>query len=124
MEEVLHNRVIGQEEAVTAISRAIRRARVGLKNPNRPIASFIFSGGCPVPPAWEGPWPPVPPVFVFWGLVCLFGGVVCLGSPYRVLVDPEGLAALALAVENRLSPLAGPHFLERRPIFHATPEAT
>ena len=44
MEEVLHNRVIGQEEAVTAISRAIRRARVGLKNPNRPIASFIFSG--------------------------------------------------------------------------------
>lgn len=33
-----------QEEAVTAISRAIRRARVGLKNPNRPIASFIFSG--------------------------------------------------------------------------------
>ncbi len=35
-----------QEEAVTAISRAIRRARVGLKNPNRPIASFIFSGAC------------------------------------------------------------------------------
>jgi hypothetical protein len=44
MEQVLHGRVIGQEEAVTAISRAIRRARVGLKNPNRPIASFIFSG--------------------------------------------------------------------------------
>eukprot|EP00887_Chlorella_sp_A99_P006789 scaffold2.g6789.t1 len=44
MEEVLHGRVIGQEEAVTAISRAIRRARVGLKNPSRPIASFIFSG--------------------------------------------------------------------------------
>jgi len=44
MEETLHNRVIGQEEAVVAISRAIRRARVGLKNPNRPIASFIFSG--------------------------------------------------------------------------------
>jgi ATP-dependent protease Clp ATPase subunit len=44
MESVLHNRVIGQEEAVVAISRAIRRARVGLKNPNRPIASFIFSG--------------------------------------------------------------------------------
>ncbi len=37
-------RVIGQEEAVSAISRAIRRARVGLKNPNRPIASFIFAG--------------------------------------------------------------------------------
>ena len=44
MEELLHERVIGQDVAVTAISRAIRRARVGLKNPNRPIASFIFSG--------------------------------------------------------------------------------
>jgi ATP-dependent Clp protease ATP-binding subunit ClpC len=44
MEETLHNRMIGQDEAVKAVSRAIRRARVGLKNPNRPIASFIFSG--------------------------------------------------------------------------------
>ncbi|MBC8122954.1 MAG: ATP-dependent Clp protease ATP-binding subunit [Gemmatimonadaceae bacterium] len=44
MEDVLHQRLIGQEEAVRAISRAIRRARVGLKNPKRPIASFIFSG--------------------------------------------------------------------------------
>nr|WGH12905.1 Clp protease ATP binding subunit [Echinothamnion sp.] len=44
MEETLHGRIIGQEEAVVAVSRAIRRARVGLKNPNRPIASFIFSG--------------------------------------------------------------------------------
>jgi len=44
MEETLHKRIIGQDEAVKAISRAIRRARVGLKNPNRPIASFIFSG--------------------------------------------------------------------------------
>ncbi|OYQ61725.1 ATP-dependent Clp protease ATP-binding subunit ClpC [Pseudanabaena sp. SR411] len=44
MEETLHSRVIGQDEAVKAISRAIRRARVGLKSPNRPIASFIFSG--------------------------------------------------------------------------------
>nr|YP_010337235.1 Clp protease ATP binding subunit [Pseudoerythrocladia kornmannii]UNJ16820.1 Clp protease ATP binding subunit [Pseudoerythrocladia kornmannii] len=44
MEETLHNRIIGQEEAVTAVSKAIRRARVGLKNPSRPIASFIFSG--------------------------------------------------------------------------------
>ncbi|KAI3953128.1 hypothetical protein MKW98_020323 [Papaver atlanticum] len=44
MEETLHRRVIGQDEAVRAISRAIRRARVGLKNPDRPIASFIFSG--------------------------------------------------------------------------------
>ncbi|KAJ0988742.1 hypothetical protein J5N97_007098 [Dioscorea zingiberensis] len=44
MEETLHKRVIGQDEAVTAVSCAIRRARVGLKNPNRPIASFMFSG--------------------------------------------------------------------------------
>ncbi|MEM1312881.1 MAG: ATP-dependent Clp protease ATP-binding subunit [Patescibacteria group bacterium] len=44
MEDTLHSRIIGQEEAVVAVSRAIRRARVGLKNPNRPIASFIFSG--------------------------------------------------------------------------------
>ncbi len=44
MEDTLHQRLIGQDEAVKAISRAIRRARVGLKNPNRPIASFIFSG--------------------------------------------------------------------------------
>ncbi|MBD1849556.1 ATP-dependent Clp protease ATP-binding subunit [Leptolyngbya sp. FACHB-711] len=44
MEDTLHTRMVGQEEAVKAISRAIRRARVGLKNPNRPIASFIFSG--------------------------------------------------------------------------------
>jgi len=44
MEETLHQRLIGQDEAVSAVSRAIRRARVGLKNPNRPIASFIFSG--------------------------------------------------------------------------------
>ncbi len=44
MEDTLHKRLIGQDEAVKAVSRAIRRARVGLKNPNRPIASFIFSG--------------------------------------------------------------------------------
>jgi ATP-dependent Clp protease ATP-binding subunit ClpC len=44
MEDTLHQRLVGQDEAVKAISRAIRRARVGLKNPNRPIASFIFSG--------------------------------------------------------------------------------
>jgi ATP-dependent Clp protease ATP-binding subunit ClpC len=44
LEDTLHNRLIGQEQAVTAVSRAVRRARVGLKNPNRPIASFIFSG--------------------------------------------------------------------------------
>ena len=44
LEETLHNRVIGQNEAVVALSKAIRRARVGLKAPNRPIGSFIFSG--------------------------------------------------------------------------------
>ncbi|KAM0903145.1 hypothetical protein ACQ4PT_018924 [Festuca glaucescens] len=44
MEETLHRRVIGQDEAVIAISRAIRRARVGLRNPNRPVASLIFAG--------------------------------------------------------------------------------
>jgi len=44
MEEILHLRVIGQEEAVKAVSRAIRRARAGLKDPKRPIGSFIFLG--------------------------------------------------------------------------------
>jgi ATP-dependent Clp protease ATP-binding subunit ClpC len=44
LEDTLYQRIIGQQEAVTAVSRAIRRARVGLKNPERPIASFIFSG--------------------------------------------------------------------------------
>jgi ATP-dependent Clp protease ATP-binding subunit ClpC len=44
LEGVLHERVIGQSDAVKAISRSIRRARVGLKNPNRPIGCFMFSG--------------------------------------------------------------------------------
>ncbi|HNW26247.1 MAG TPA: ATP-dependent Clp protease ATP-binding subunit [Candidatus Gastranaerophilaceae bacterium] len=44
LEDTLHERVIGQSDAVVAISKAIRRARVGLKSPNRPIGSFIFSG--------------------------------------------------------------------------------
>lgn len=44
MEEELHNRVIGQNEAVSAIARAIRRGRVGLKDPKRPVGSFIFLG--------------------------------------------------------------------------------
>jgi ATP-dependent Clp protease ATP-binding subunit ClpC len=44
MEEALHKRIIGQDEAVVAISRAVRRARAGLKDPKRPIASFIFLG--------------------------------------------------------------------------------
>ncbi len=44
LEAVLHKRVIGQEDAVKAVSRAIRRGRVGLKDPKRPVGSFIFSG--------------------------------------------------------------------------------
>lgn len=44
MEAILHKRVIGQEEAVSAVSKAIRRGRVGLKDPKRPIGSFIFLG--------------------------------------------------------------------------------
>ena len=44
LEEILHARVVGQEEAVKAVSRAVRRARAGLKDPNRPIGSFIFLG--------------------------------------------------------------------------------
>ncbi len=44
MESVLHHRVVGQEEAVSAVARAIRRSRVGLKDPHRPIGSFLFLG--------------------------------------------------------------------------------
>ncbi|SHN53037.1 ATP-dependent Clp protease ATP-binding subunit ClpC [Desulfitobacterium chlororespirans DSM 11544] len=44
LEEVLHQRVVGQEDAVKAVSRAVRRARAGLKDPKRPVGSFIFLG--------------------------------------------------------------------------------
>ena len=44
LEEVLHDRVVGQEEAVTAVANAIRRSRAGLSDPNRPIGSFLFLG--------------------------------------------------------------------------------
>ena len=44
LESVLHKRVIGQEEAVTAVAKAMRRGRVGLKDPRRPIGSFLFLG--------------------------------------------------------------------------------
>src|SRR5699024_8542626 len=44
LEKTLHHRVIGQDEAVDAVSKAIRRARAGLKDPKRPIGSFIFLG--------------------------------------------------------------------------------
>ena len=44
MENILHNRVVGQEEAVRAVAKAVRRARAGLKDPKRPVGSFIFLG--------------------------------------------------------------------------------
>ena len=44
LEEILHKRVIGQEDAIKAVSRAVRRARVGIRDPKRPIGSFIFLG--------------------------------------------------------------------------------
>lgn len=44
LEEVLRNQVVGQNDAVSAIARAVRRARVGLKDPNRPIATMLFCG--------------------------------------------------------------------------------
>jgi ATP-dependent Clp protease ATP-binding subunit ClpC len=44
MEKILHERVIGQDEAIVAVSKAVRRGRVGLKDPNRPIGSFLFLG--------------------------------------------------------------------------------
>lgn len=44
LEKVLHQRVIGQDEAVTAVAKAIKRGRVGLKDPKRPIGSFLFLG--------------------------------------------------------------------------------
>jgi ATP-dependent Clp protease ATP-binding subunit ClpC len=44
MEEVLHHRIVGQDEAITTISKAVRRARAGLKDPRRPIGNFIFLG--------------------------------------------------------------------------------
>jgi len=44
MEDTLHERLIGQHQAIVSVSKAIRRARVGLRNPDRPIASFIFAG--------------------------------------------------------------------------------
>ncbi len=44
LEKILHQRVVGQDEAVSAVARAIRRARSGLKDPTRPIGSFMFFG--------------------------------------------------------------------------------
>ena len=44
MEEELHRRMVGQQEAVNAVSRAVRRARSGLKDPKRPVGGFLFLG--------------------------------------------------------------------------------
>ena len=44
LEKTLHERVIGQDEAVSAVAKAIKRGRVGLKDPSRPIGSFMFLG--------------------------------------------------------------------------------
>src|ERR1041385_4410291 len=69
MEEEMHQTVVGQDEAITVISRAIRRSRAGLKDPKRPIGSFIFSGPtgkdetergrAPASSAFPPPWGPV-----------------------------------------------------------------
>ena len=77
MEDALHRRVVGQDEAVIAVSQAIRRARVGLKDPRRPIGSFIFLG----PPAWARPSWRVP-----WPSSCStptrrWSGSTCPSSP-------------------------------------------
>lgn len=62
LEEELHKRVIGQEEAVHAVAKAIRRARAGMKDPRRPIGSFLFLGST----AWaRRNWPR------HWQNVCL-----------------------------------------------------
>jgi ATP-dependent Clp protease ATP-binding subunit ClpA len=58
MEERLHEHIIGQDEAIHAISDAIRRARSGMKDPRRPIGSFIFIGPSGVgKPSWPKRWP-------------------------------------------------------------------
>ena len=54
MEEILHKRVVGQNEAVDSVARAIRRGRVGLKDPKRPQGSFIFLGPTGSPPGYVG----------------------------------------------------------------------
>jgi len=58
MEEGLHQRVVGQDEAVRVVSNAVRRARAGLQDPNRPIGSFIFLGPTGwARRSWRAPWP-------------------------------------------------------------------
>ncbi len=58
LEEHLHQRVVGQDEAVSAVAEAVRRARAGLADPNRPIGSFLFLGPSGVGrPSLPGHWP-------------------------------------------------------------------
>lgn len=58
LDELLHQRVIGQDEAVDAVARAIRRGRIGLKDPKRPTGSFIFLGPTGVgKPNFPKRWP-------------------------------------------------------------------
>ena len=60
LEEELHRRVIGQDEAITAVSDAVRRSRAGLQDPKRPIASFIFLGTTGVGKTEKRSWPSTP----------------------------------------------------------------
>ena len=59
LDEELHQRVIGQDEAVTAVAEAVVRARSGLKDPNRPIGSLHLPRARPASarPSWPAPWP-------------------------------------------------------------------
>ena len=57
LEQILHEKVVGQNEAVSAVARSVRRARAGLKDPKRPIGSFIFLDQPQVINPATGPWP-------------------------------------------------------------------
>ena len=62
MEDALHKKVIGQDEPIKALAKAVRRARAGLKDPKRPIGSFIFLGPTGVGKTAAGPRPGRVPV--------------------------------------------------------------
>jgi len=57
MEDRLHQRVVGQDEAVAAVAAALRRSRAGLQDPDRPIGTFLFLGPASARPSWRGHWP-------------------------------------------------------------------
>jgi ATP-dependent Clp protease ATP-binding subunit ClpB len=58
LEEILHQRVVGQDEAVTAVANAVFRSRSGIKDPHRPVGSFIFLGPTGVAKrSFAAPWP-------------------------------------------------------------------